>query len=811
MKLRFFLFTALAVIILKNAVAQTKLFSISNNLESISDSFPWINQSTTVKGDAFSGNYYSSTDSLKQFGLGYKGAFPVPCRNKNLHIIFSEFIRANITGKEFFMVITVSFGDSIIVWDSKNISARIKKPQAWTEMHDEIDLPSSLTGEGYIFAIYLWNKDGNSVVDIDDLNIDFEEKEMPSFLPTGFIKIKSENNYGWQKILTNKSFSFFYNKDAGQVRILNAKGDTLINSLALFSEWSDRNKKERKQSWNYHIYLRKDSVTDEGNYIMLSANDDITQSEITILAGIQNNLTFNINSVIIRSITLYRHSLITGFTLPLKEVFKKSTLTDSINFKNEYWLDKEGFALSNDQSSLVLYHPEEVSSLQFDVRNKSAIINLDYSADHPLLHFPLLKKNENKFEDHSASFYFKSNIIKSSFTFYSVTPKFKNARILANPFGYLSSFIWTEHADYTDLRTHKAVYFGSEKINRLDDATGGFLKYSIPVTKSIFYANPDKVDNSDKAGFMPGPIANYKETTGYSDFLKLLDESGIEICLHTPDHYTCDRKLLTEALDLTKRQFSPITWIDHGYDNSKSSNREDLVCDGADSTSIWYAADLWKKYGIKYFWNSYYEDSNIFKDYSFNSFFSVPYSGWDDAMPTPIYWRNKTRTADIIHWRTTNTIDPKDGSLWPYYFNDLRLTDLVNNRNNIIVHCYPARIDSTNGFYNFKDGIVVANEEFNQALSKLSSYRKLEKIRLTTIRDMLDYRTSLENISYEIQPDGNIRLHNSSRAIIRGLSFSTLAKEVTAGTKEIMKKNAGNELVFWLDIAPGEYVTLILN
>lgn len=220
---------------------------------------------------------------------------------------------------------------------------------------------------------------------------------------------------------------------------------------------------------------------------------------------------------------------------------------------------------------------------------------------------------------------------------------------------------------------------------------------------------------------------------------------------------------------------------------------------------------MWKKYGIKYFWNSYYEDSNVYNEYSFNSFFSVPYSGWDEAMPTPLYWRNKTRTSDIIHWRTTSTLDPKDGSLWSYFFNDLRLTDLVNNRNNIIVHSYPARIDSTNGFYTIKDGLAFANEEFNQALSKLSSYRMQEKIWLTTIRDMLDYRTSLENISYEILSDGSVRLYNSGRAMIRGLTFSTFATSVKAGSKEIFKKNTGNELIFWFDIAPEEYVNLVLK
>ena len=809
MKIRLIVFTVFLILIFKHSFAQTKLFSASNNMEAISDSTLWINMFTVVNGNAFSGNYYSSTDSLKQFGLGYKSNFPVPCQNKNLHIFFSEYIRADKIGSDFFMVVTIVLKDSVIVWDSKKISARIKNINTWTEVKDEIELPSNVTGDDYILSIYLWNKTGNARVDMDDFKIDFEEKIMPSFIPAGFIqKIIPD---GWEKIMTNESYAFFYNKQAGQIMLLNKRGDTIINSLTMFSEWTLQNKKERKQSWNYRFDLEKDSVSQEGNYIILSAQDDISKSEISILAGINGNLTFNLKTEMLRSITLYRNSLLTGFSLPLKEVYKKSTLIDSINFKNEYWLDKEGYLLSNGRSSLFLYRPEKISSLQIDVKKNVGIFNLDYCADHPLLHYPILKNNENKYEDYSASVYSKGNIIKSLFTIYSVNPEFKSVRVLSNQYGYLSSFIWTEHADYTDLRTHKAVYLGSEKINSVKDATGGFLKYSIPVTKSIFYANPDQVNNLDKAGFMPGPVANYKETPGFRDFLRLLDESGIEICLHTPDHFTTTRKLLSEALDKTKNDFFPVTWIDHGYDNSKSSNREDIVCDGADSTSKWYAADLWKKYGIKYFWNSFNEDSGIYKSYAFNSFFSVPYSGWDESMPTPLYWKNKTRTGDIIHWRTAGTLDPENGNLWSYYFNDLRLTDLVNNRNNIIVHCYPARVDSTNGFYVIKDGLVEANEEFNHALSKLSSYRSQEKIRLTTIRDMLDYRTSIENITYEIMPEGIIRIHNSGNMIIHGLSFSTSATNVNAGAKEIEKKIVGNELIFWFDIAPGENVLMVLN
>ena len=66
---------------------------------------------------------------------------------------------------------------------------------------------------------------------------------------------------------------------------------------------------------------------------------------------------------------------------------------------------------------------------------------------------------------------------------------------MKNPAGYEAAYIWTEHADYTDISTNRATYFGSEKIINADSATGGFVYFNIPVTKSVFYANPDSVTN----------------------------------------------------------------------------------------------------------------------------------------------------------------------------------------------------------------------------------------------------------------------------------------------------------------------------
>ena len=65
-------------------------------------------------------------------------------------------------------------------------------------------------------------------------------------------------------------------------------------------------------------------------------------------------------------------------------------------------------------------------------------------------------------------------------------------RLMNNPDGIPASMVWTEHADFSDIRTQRAVMFGSEEIVSADSAISGFVGHGIPVTKSVFYDNPTK-------------------------------------------------------------------------------------------------------------------------------------------------------------------------------------------------------------------------------------------------------------------------------------------------------------------------------
>ncbi len=162
--------------------------------------------------------------------------------------------------------------------------------------------------------------------------------------------------------------------------------------------------------------------------------------------------------------------------------------------------------------------------------------------------------------------------------------------------GYTSGYVFTEHADGGNLKTHRAAYLGDENISNIDDATGGFAGHKIPVTKSVFYL--DSARNHSGSSIRDDP-----DKPHFLDFLNQLYSTGLyDICLHTPEDYSSTRESLEESIKYMKEKFDASTWIDHGM-YSGNMNQESFVCDGLNPNSEYYAADLWENYGTRYFWN----------------------------------------------------------------------------------------------------------------------------------------------------------------------------------------------------------------
>lgn len=613
--------------------------------------------------------------------------------------------------------------------------------------------------------------------------------------------------YGDHPYFSNGYYQFYFKAKEDAIRILSAGGDTLVASSVYHQELIDSS----GDTIRMHEFVRSNYFT-SGNpqsYYTWMDSSAFCMTVFRVYFDSQTEeLKVTTESTFLRPAQVIRDALILDMHAPLHEVFKRNSILDSVLFQDEYWLNKEGAQFGEQAKTFLLYHSPEVSSIQLNTLKNQLIINLDYAQDHPFQHFPARDSMMHEKEDYSCSIYKAGDVRRNAFVIHAGKKIDHVPRLMLSPYGFLASHVFTEHADWTDLPTHQAVYFGSEEIHDSKNATGGFVKNKIPVTKSVFYANPDGVKNNESShkSIFTSPIANIKSTKNFTNFLKQLQAEGNEICLHTPDQFTSNRRLLEEACTYMKNNFNSVTWIDHGYNNGPKNNREAFVCDGLNPASPYFAKDIWEKDGLKYFWNSYYEDfpTPDSEFFDFNSSIMHPYPGFGDAAPAPLYWKSPTRTGNFYSWPTRDLLEVKDAHTWNFLFSEERLNDFVQQRGVKFQHCYPAGSIVGSGFWKFNaEKKLVIDPEFEKVLERLAAYRDKGLINLTTVRDLLDYWTACEHVIFNYANHNTVEISNTGKGEIKGISFAVDANQVTS-VKPIQQKRSGDDLIFWFDLAAGE-------
>ena len=119
----------------------------------------------------------------------------------------------------------------------------------------------------------------------------------------------------------------------------------------------------------------------------------------------------------------------------------------------------------------------------------------------------------------------------------------------------------------------------------------------------------------------------------------------------------------------------------------------------------------------------------------------------------------------------------------------------LESKGNCILHCYPARVDSTNGFYSFDGDKIVINPEFDKVLAKLKRYNDDNKIWLTTVEELLNYRLQLENVEIQYLENNRVVVYNNNEAVVKGVSVISASKSISAGEKNIRLKKDGEETI----------------
>ncbi len=633
---------------------------------------------------------------------------------------------------------------------------------------------------------------------------------------------------------------------SGAISVKSTGGETIMSGLTYYSDY-----KESGESYglkNVTVGLNNDSIIviqgSGANGVLTNILLKVSRSNPRIDVSIFTEYKYNT--------TVQREALILKYNVPVSEVYLKNRKVDLKPFEREYWLQKQGVRFGSERESSLIYNTPEISSIQLNTNKKLAIINLEYYLDHPLIYIPFQADGGRKWVDHSAAFYIPGSTRTDSFSFYfgylpKVTP-----RLMLVPKGYLAGYVFTEHADGGNIRTHRASYFGSENISDPAKATGGFVGHEIPVTKSVFYDDFD-------GGLSVSPVNDLEEQQ-YLQFLDDLYATGFyDLCLHTPENTNSNRAYLAEAIKFMKERYDAKTWIDHGMFLG-NNNRETFVCDGLDTCSEFYTADLWGKYDTRYFWSSAVEEIRFSKpDVSLNrelrnfrlqnlsaelwrrywfiranqagklsdAFAAIlkgnflpfelnslqPFKG--NFYPTPLYWQNITSTKQFYSWTTEFVyfgipVEKAENQVK----NEERQLDLLKENWGVFFnHGYYVRNPGSNNILCKKNGELVINPYFDQVLSYMDQMRDMGDLYLTTVRDLLDYWVMAENISFEYKPDGVINILNENEQPVKGLSLAlkTDAKAVRINCEIPSCRQVGEDAIIWFDIPAKGKVSLQIN
>ena len=760
---------------------------------------PWFNLHIVADSSAAEENYVCICDSVHEFGFGFGINAGKDFPNQNVNCKFDFLFKADANTQA---EIVVSIDDTIRnrYWAPYPLADYVNDTAEWSQVLLDLNFPASYTQGGEI-KVYVWNKGKERLV-FDDAKLEVKPLHL-SFLPKSDSIVQKEYDKEKYFVLREDPYdktSAPISYPLGMLEEYIIDGDTIreFNLFVNHPSFGDWISHSEISSTRFNFHRDKDRP---GHEWEISLENWVSADNCKVV----------------------RQTLVIPFIDSTLTVYRRNLHIDSTLFQSEYYLDREGFTIGKGDRSFTLYHPTgnysfRYASLQLDAENRIAYINLDYWRDHPLIHYPLCDTIEDYFEDISCA----DLIVKPGRGLYIGRCIRQNIyvnigddihdlpRLMPVWDGYQSAFIFTEHADWTDLRTHRAVLFGNENITKPEEAVGGFCYFNIPVTKSVFYWNPDNVTNEKTSnGLFKGLVASIKTDNEFYKLLKTIKKQGFEICLHTPEVYTTLPDEFPKAMRFMKRHFDTKTWIDHGYNNGSDKNREDLVCDGLLPDSPQYAAELWEKNGVRYLWNAYYEENRM-ERYNFDSHFVQPFDGFGDALPNRQITTLPNSGKDFLLWSTPSTLEVNKDSEWYYYFDSIRLQRLVDQHNVFITHVYPAWSNPYRAFWQYnEEGTAVAMPGFNFALSQLARFRDEKKILPTTIEQYLSYYEKLLNIDYQIIDQNTVRLINRGESI-EGLTL-LCTKPIIVEGKAIDFRKVNEGYLVWFDLKRNETVTIELR
>ena len=131
---------------------------------------------TRIENNAHSGKYYSSTDSIKQFGVGYSYVFPDSLKGRKLTVYVTAWIRESELPLDGGIVLSLNNSKGNIGWNAFGDRYRPNyKAGEWIQINDSVTYSSSLIAGDYVeLGVVGMKTKGKDAFDVDDLIVKYK-------------------------------------------------------------------------------------------------------------------------------------------------------------------------------------------------------------------------------------------------------------------------------------------------------------------------------------------------------------------------------------------------------------------------------------------------------------------------------------------------------------------------------------------------------------------------------------------------------------------------------------------------------------
>ena len=137
--------------------------------------------------------------------------------------------------------------------------------------------------------------------------------------------------------------------------------------------------------------------------------------------------------------------------------------------------------------------------------------------------------------------------------------------------------------------------------------------------------------------------------------------------------------------------------------------------------------------------------------------------------------------------------------------------DLLQSRGIKVLHVYPARADSTNGFYEYRDGHFYIQQGFEAALLRQSRLRDEGRLELSSVKDYFSYQLAIKKLKISLLANGVIQVENKSDIDLKAVSFAINSATVKVPGKTLGTRNENGETFFWFDLNKGERIIIEIS